>query len=198
MTLGNMREQGVHTPIVSRFLGTSVLLLLFALTSPVDATTSMSCPEFRVAIGRAIDNDGNRIATPKLDKRTGGFGPTTRYEMTEIVGLEGGLICYKDQLFNFNATALISSDPTETASRILQLEDLAAAAVCAVSSPQQTPQACTSLVKDTARLARDEYVKARIRGDANRYGSAGARLDDGSRIEVEANGDSVAFFLYLF
>ena len=48
------------------------------------------------------------------------------------------------------------------------------------------------------RLAREEYVKARIRGDANKYSSVGARLDDGSRIEIEANGDSLAFFLYLF
>jgi hypothetical protein len=119
MTLATMRERGMLTPFTSRFLETLISLLLLALASPVDATTSMSCPEFRVAIGRAIDNAGNRIATPKLDKRTDGFGPTTHYEMTEIVGLEGGLICYRDQLFNFNATARISGDPTETASRIL-------------------------------------------------------------------------------
>ena len=37
---------------------------------------------------------------------------------------------YKDQLFNFTATARMSCDSTETASQTLQLENLASAAIC--------------------------------------------------------------------
>jgi len=125
-----MRKLGLHAPFTRRFLGTSVSLLLLALASHVDAITSMSCAEFRAALGRAIDNDGNRIATPQLDKRAGGFGSTTHYEMTDLVGLEGRLISYKDQLFNFTATARMSCDSIETASQTLQLENLASAAIC--------------------------------------------------------------------
>jgi hypothetical protein len=54
----------------------------------------------------------------------------THYEMTDLVGLEGRLISYKDQLFNFTATARMSCDSTETASQTLQLENLASAAIC--------------------------------------------------------------------
>ena len=65
----------------------SALLLVLAL--PAKAERAMSCPDFRLALWRAIDDDGNKVARPQFDKAAGGFGPVTGYEMTEIVGLEG-------------------------------------------------------------------------------------------------------------
>jgi hypothetical protein len=106
----------------------AAFLVLVAPVSSAEAENGMSCQDFRVALGRAIDDGGNKVPRPNLDKRAGGFGPTTRYEMTEIADLEGQLICWKDQIFNFSATAHLTGEPATTASRVLQFESLAAAA----------------------------------------------------------------------
>ena len=181
---------------------TSVIAGFFlVLVAPVPSTQaqrSMSCQDFRLALGRAIEADGNKIVHPTLDKRAGGFGPTTRYEMTEIVGLEGQLICWKDQIFNFSASTRVSGNPSEAAARVLQFKSLAAAAICALSSPQPTPQECTSQAEALVRLAMDDYAKQRVRGEVPRYGAAGTRLNDGARVEVEADENSLSFFLYPF
>jgi hypothetical protein len=158
----------------------------------------MSCQDFRVALGRAIDDGGNKVAHPNLDKRAGGFGPTTRYEMTDIVGLNGQLICWKDLIFNFSASAELSRDPAGAAARVLQFNALAAAAACALSVPQPTPQECVSQIDALVRLANDAYAKARVRGEVPSFGETGVRLDGGARMEVEAGEDSLAFFLYSF
>ena len=173
-------------------------LILLVLVPSAHAEKGMSCQGFRLALWRAIDDGGNKLARPEFDKRAGGFGPTTRYEMTEIVSLEGQLICWKDQIFNFSATARLSSDPNETAARVLQFKGLAAAAICTLSSPQSMPQECASQADALVRLAMDEYAKPHVGGEDQHYGGAGVRLDDGSRIEMEAREDSVTFFLYLF
>ena len=79
----------------------------------------------------------------------------TSYEMTEIVGFEGRLNCSDHQIFGFSAKTRLSTDPTETASHILRLKSLAAAAICALSSPQPTLQECTSLTETIVRGAMD-------------------------------------------
>ena len=171
--------------------------LLLVLAPPAIAERAMSCPDFRLALWRAIDDDGNKVARPKFDKAAGGFGPMTSYEMTEIVGLEGRLNCSDNQMiFDFSAKTRLSTDPTETASHILRLKGLAAAAICALSSPQPTLQECTSLTETIVRGAMDERATARASGEAHRY--VGARLQGGSRIEMEADEDNLAFFLYSF
>jgi hypothetical protein len=43
----------------------------------------------------------------------------------------------------------------------------------------------------------DEYAKARARGERSGY-EVGARLNGGSRIEMEADADNLAFYLYPF
>ena len=170
--------------------------LLLVLALPAKAERAMSCPDFRLALWRAIDDDGNKVARPQFDKAAGGFGPMTSYEMTEIVGLEGRLNCSDHQIFGFSAKTRLSTDPTETASHILRLKSLAAAAICALSSPQPTLQECTSLTETIVRGAMDERARARASGEAHRY--VGARLNGGSRIEMEAYEDNLAFFLYSF
>jgi hypothetical protein len=178
-----------------RSLGMAASLLVLAL-APARAERAMSCQDFRLALWRAIDDDGNKVARPQLNKAVGGFGPTISYEMKEIVGLEGHLICWKDQIFNFSATARLSSDPTETSLRILRFKNLAAAAICALGSPQPTLQECASLAETIARGAMDEYAKARA-GEVH-GAEVGARLKGESHIEMAADADSLAFFLYPF
>ena len=139
-----------------RSLGIAASVLLLVLALPAKAERAMSCPDFRLALWRAIDDDGNKVARPQFDKAAGGFGPMTSYEMTEIVGLEGRLNCSDHQIFGFSAKTRLSTDPTETASHILRLKSLAAAAICALSSPQPTLQECTSLTETIVRGAMDE------------------------------------------
>jgi hypothetical protein len=174
------------------------VLVLAARVPSAEAERTMSCQDFRQALWRAIDDDGNTIARPTLDKRAGGFGPTIRYEMTEMVGLEGQLICWKDQIFNFSASTRLSGKPTEDGSRVPQLKALAAAAICALSMPGLKPQECTAQAEALVRMAIDDYAKPRAQGEVRHYGAAGARLNDGARIEVEADENSLAFFLYAF
>lgn len=171
-------------------------LLMVALVPSAEAEILVSCQVFRVALWRAIDDDGDKVAHPRFDKAAGGFGPIASYEMTGIAGLDGRLNCSDDNIvFNFSATAHISSDPTEANARFGQLKNLAAAAICALSSPQPTMQECTPLADAIVRGAMDEYA-ARVRGEPRRY--VGARLKGGSRIEMEAEKDRLAFFLYPF
>jgi len=174
------------------------LLILVVLVPSAHAEKGISCQDFRFALWRAIDDGGNKLARPTFDKGAGGFGATIRYEMKEIVALEGQLICWRDQIFNFSATAHLSSNPTETADRVLQFKSLAAAGICTLSSPQPTPQDCASQADALVRLAMDEYAEPHVRSEDQHYGGAGVRLDGGSRIEMEAGKDSVAFFLYAF
>jgi hypothetical protein len=49
-----------------------------------------------------------------------------------------------------------------------------------------------------ARLATAEHAKPHLRTEAQNYGEAGMRLEDGFRVEMEAGDDSVTFFLYGF
>ena len=179
-----------------RSLGMAASLLVLALAPPARAERAIGCQDFRLALWRAIDDDGNKVARPQLNKAVGGFGPTISYEMKEIVGLEGRLICWKDQIFNFSATARLSSDPTETSLRILRFKNLAAAAICALGSPHPTLQECASLAETIARGAMDEYAKARA-GEVH-GAEVGARLKGESHIEMAADADSLAFFLYPF
>jgi hypothetical protein len=158
----------------------------------------MSCEGFRIALWRAMDDAGVEIARPKLDQHAGGYGPTIRYELTGIVGLHGQLICWNGQIFNFSASAHLTRDSDRIASGIPQFKSLAAAAICAVSGPRLTPGECTSQADTLVRLAMAEYAKPHVRGEAQSYGAAGARLEDGYRIEMEAGEDSMAFFLYGF
>ena len=121
----------------------------------------MNCQDFRTALGRAIEDDGGKIARPQLDKAAGGFGPSISYEMTEIVGLQGHLICSNDYIFNFNATTRLSSDPIETGVNIIRFKELASAAICALSSPPPALQHCTSLAETLILGAMNEYATAR-------------------------------------
>ena len=173
-------------------------LALMALAPTAGAERGMSCQDFRGALWRAIDDTGVGIAHPKLDQRTGGYGPTIRYELTGIVGLQGQLICWNDQIFNFSARAQLTGDPDRIASGILQFKHLAAAAICAASGPHLTPGECTSQADALVRLAMAEHVKPHVRGELQSYGGAGVRLEDGYRMEMEAGEDGVAFFLYGF
>jgi hypothetical protein len=172
------------------------LVFLAALAPPAEAERAVSCQDFRVGLWRAIDEGGNKVARPQLDKASGGLGPTVTYPMTEIAALEGRLICWKGQLFNFSATARLSSDPTETGLSIFRFKDLAAAAICALSSPSPSLQECTSLAETLVRGAMDEYTKARA-GKVHGY-EVGARLNGESHIEVAADPDGLNFFLYPF
>jgi hypothetical protein len=104
----------------------------------------MSCQDFRIALWRAIDAHGNKIARPEFDKPAGGFGPSIGYRMTELDGLDGRLNCWKEQIYNFKVSARLSADPNEAASRVQRFTSLAAAAICALSSPEPSPQECTS------------------------------------------------------
>ena len=182
--------------LVCRALGIVTSLLVLAFASPAKAERAMSCQDFRVALWRAIDDDGSKVARPQLDKGAPGFGPTISYEITEIVGIEGRLICLRDQIFNFSATARLSSDPVETGIRIFRFTNLAAAAICALSSPQPTLQECTSLAETIAHGAMNEFAKGRA-GEFHGYGM-GARLNGESHIEMAAQADRLTFFLYAF
>jgi hypothetical protein len=181
----------------SSTVGAIFQLLLLTLVSSAQAEKTMSCQDFRVALGRAIDAHGNRIARPELNKPDGGFGPSTGYRMTELDGLEGRLNCWKEQVYNFKVNTRLSGDPSEAAVRVQRFTSLAAAAICALSSPEPSPQECTSAAGSIARGAMDEYAKARARGERSGY-EVGARLNGGSRIEMEADADSLAFYLYAF
>jgi hypothetical protein len=181
----------------SSTLGAILPLLLLTLGSPAHAERTMSCEDFRTALWRAIDAHGNKIARPELDKPAGGFGPSTGYRLTELDGLDGRLNCWKEQIYNFKVSARVSGDPTEAASRMQRFTGLAAAAICALSSPEPSPQDCTSVADSIARGAMDEYAKARARGERFGY-EVGARLNGGSRIEMEADADNLAFYLYPF
>ena len=173
-------------------------LALTALVPTARAERGMSCQGFRVALWRAIDDAGVEIEHPKLDQRAGGYGATIRYELTGIAGLQGQLICWNDQIFNFSASAQLTGDPDRIASGIPQLKSLAAAAICAVGGSRLTLGACKSQADALVRSATAEYAKPHVRSDAQNYGEAGMRLEDGYRIEMEAGEDSVAFFLYGF
>ena len=196
MSSNLLRKELLSMALPYRSLGIAASVLLLVVALPAKAERAMSCPDFRLALWRAIDDDGNKVARPQFDKAAGGFGPMTSYEMTEIVGLEGRLNCSDHQIFGFSAKTRLSTDPTETASHILRLKSLAAAAICALSSPQPTLQECTSLTETIVRGAMDERARARASGEAHRY--VGARLNGGSRIETEAYDDNLAFFLYSF
>jgi hypothetical protein len=145
-----------------------------------------------------MDDVGVEIAHPKLDQRAGGYGPTIRYELTGIMGLQGRLICWKVRFLIFSASAQVTRPSDRIASDILQLKGLAAAAICAVSGPRLTPGECTSQADTLVRLATTEHANPHVRGELRSYGAAGVRLDDGYRIAIEAGEDSVAFFLYGF
>jgi hypothetical protein len=173
-------------------------LALSALVPTARAERSMSCQAFRVALWRAIDDASIEIAHPKLERRAGGYGPTIRYELTGIMGLQGQLICWNDQIFNFSASAQLTGDSDRIVSGILQLKGLAGAAICAVSEPHLTPGECTSKADALVRLATEEYAKPHVRTDAQNYGEAGMRLEDGYSLEIEVGEDGVAFFLYGF
>lgn len=181
----------------SSALGAIFQLLLLTLASSAQAEGTISCQDFRVALWHAIDTHGNKIARPELDKPAGGFGPSTGYEMTQIDGLAGRLNCWKDQIYNFKVSARLTEDPTEAALRVQRFTSLAAAAICALSSPQPSPQDCTSAADSIARGAMDEYAKARARGERFGY-EVGTRLNGGSRIEMEADAESLSFYLYPF
>jgi hypothetical protein len=47
-------------------------------------------------------------------------------------------------------------------------------------------------------LATEEHTKPHVRTDAQNYGEAGMRLEDGYSLEIEVGEDGVAFFLYGF
>jgi hypothetical protein len=111
--------------------------------------------------------------------------------------LAGRLNCWKDQIYNFKVSARLTEDPTEAALRVQRFTSLAAAAICALSSPQPSPQDCTSAADSIARGAMDEYAKARARGERFGY-EVGTRLNGGSRIEMEADAESLSFYLYPF
>jgi hypothetical protein len=173
-------------------------LALAAFVRTASAERGMSCEGFRVALWRAMDDAGLEIAHPKLDHPAGGYGPTIRYELRGIVGLQGQLICWNGQIFNFSASAQLTGGADRIGSSVPQLKSLAAAAICAVSGSRLTPGECTSQADSLVRLATTEYVNPHVRGEAQSYGAAGVRLEDGYRIEMEAGEDSVAFFLYGF
>jgi hypothetical protein len=173
-------------------------LALTTFVPSASAERGMSCEGFRVAQWRAMDDAGVEIAHPKLDHRVGGYGPTIRYELTGIAGLQGQLICWNDQIFNFSASAQLTGDSERIASNILQLKSLAAAAICAVSGPRLTAGECTSQADTLVRLATTEHANPHVRSEAQSYGAAGVRLEGGYRIEIEAGEDSVSFFLYGF
>jgi hypothetical protein len=181
----------------SSALGAIFPLLLLTLGSSALAERTMSCQDFRIALWRAIDAHGNKIARPELDKPAGGFGPSTGYRLTELDGLDGRLNCWKEQIYNFKVSARLSGDPNEAASRVQRFTSLAAAAICALSSPEPSPQDCASAADSIAHGAMDEYAKARARGERSGY-EVGARLNGGSRIEMEADAESLAFYLYPF
>ena len=73
----------------SSAFGAIFQLLLLTLASSAQAEKTMSCQDFRIALSRAIDAHGNKVARPELNKPAGGFGPSTGYEMTQIEGLVG-------------------------------------------------------------------------------------------------------------
>ena len=70
----------------------------------------MSSHEFRIALWRAIDAHGNKVARPELDKPAGGFGPGIGYRITEFDGLDGRLNCWKDQIYNFKVNTRLSGE----------------------------------------------------------------------------------------
>ena len=45
-----------------RSLGIAASVLLLVLALPAKAERAMSCPDFRLALWRAIDDDGNKVA----------------------------------------------------------------------------------------------------------------------------------------
>ena len=108
--------------------------------------------------------------------------------------MDGRLNCWKEQIYNFKVSTRLSADPAEAASRMQRFTSLAAPAICALSSPEPSPQDCTSAADSIARGAMDEYAKARARGERHGY-EVGARLNGGSRIEMEADADNLAFYL---
>ena len=182
----------------SSTVGAIFQLLLLILTSSAQAEKTMSCQDFRAALWRAIEAHGNKIAHPELDKPAGGFGPSVGYRMTELDGLDGRLNCWKEQIYNFKVSARLSGDPNEAASRVQRLTSLAAAAICALSSPEPSPQECN--VGGGLQSRAEQWMSTpRPALAANAHGyEVGARLNGGSRIEMEADADNLAFYLYPF
>ncbi|MBV9626702.1 MAG: hypothetical protein JO230_01275 [Xanthobacteraceae bacterium] len=172
-------------------------LLLLMLTSSAQAEKAMSCQDFRAALWQAIEAHGNKITRPELDKPAGGFGPSIGYRLTELDGLDGRLNCWKEQIYNFKVSTRLSGDPNEATSRVQRFTTLAAAAICALSYPAPSPQDCASTADSIAHGAMNEYAKARARGEPFGY-EVGARLNGGSRIEMEADADNLVFYLYPF
>jgi hypothetical protein len=188
-------DRAISAALAWRISETILLLALQTIVRPAEAERVMSCQEFRTALGRAIEDDGGKIAT-QLDKAAGGFGPSISYEMTEIVGLQGRLICSNDYIFNFNATTRLSSDPIETGVHIIRFKELASAAICALSSPAHPLQHCTSLAETLILGAMNEYAKGRV-GEVHGY-EVGARLNGEAHIEIIAAANSLMLFLYPF
>lgn len=162
------------------------------------AANAMTCKEFGRALWNAIHDDGDKVALPNLEnvayRRPD--GTFVRYSVTGIVGLDGSLRCENhDEFEAFDVGTNIPDDKTEAALRILRLQNLAAAAICAVTIPRPKAHACSTVSLVTAGAVIDAYGVARVRGEVGPAGTKKAILKGGFEANFDAIDGRLSFLL---
>jgi hypothetical protein len=170
------------------------LLCVIAMASPA-AAAPMTCDAFRAALWHAISDAGDKVAQPRLDHL--GYarpdGTFHRYDMAEIVGLEGILRCAEnDKLEGFGATAKV--DAGDGTLRVYRLTALGSATICA-AVPAKKPRACERLADKLINAAVKGFARAAVRGEEDPSDFTKEDIGSGYGIEFDAREGELSFDL---
>jgi hypothetical protein len=154
----------------------------------------MTCDAFKTALWGAIDNAGNRVATPDLETVGYAADDVVRIDMKGIVGLDGSLRCRKTLgMESFDAATDITED--EGTIRMIRIEALAAATICAVESAMKA-EGCKRMAAQLAGQAVNAYKRSYVRGETDPMGDSDRKdFANGYVIQFNAVPGNMAFTL---
>ncbi len=159
---------------------------------PTLASDVLTCTQFREALTSAIRSGGGRVAEPDLTsaayKRPD--GTMIRYDLHGVAGMTGSLECHlQDRMHMLSIETKIDAD--EGAVRVLRLQWLLAASICAIEpSPSST---CDAKADRLASNAVSNFTKARVRGEIDPDGVEKIVLKGDVDVEVDASPGLIMF-----
>jgi hypothetical protein len=132
-----------------------------------------TCTQFRARLAQSIAKGGNKVVVPEASDKLNSASsePNTRFEFHNIAGLDGDVVCDKNDRFESigmkSKFELLNADGIK---RFYRLQALATAALCAEGNFSQ--QACADNVSDLFASARRAMADDDLRGEQDPVGDA--------------------------
>lgn len=170
---------------------------LLAFSSATAVADQLSCPDFRLALWRAIDDAGNHVAKPDLEtlafKRDD--GTFSRYTLRGVVDLDGNLGCGRtEEMQYFEASASVDPDH-HGALAIMRVREMASAACAAAAGI--SPLKCKTAVSKLSTSAISDYAKSFARGEPDPSAFTDEHLSPVADLEFYAAAGELRFRLLL-